>query len=163
MLLSLYCTYMLEILYNKVLLCISFQLPVQQHNMDSLTSAILGTFSPWKQANATNHSLMFVQSVVQAQESNGENANNPSQKCVESSAENARGFSLMNITCMSMRNSLTVDHLQDIVKIILLGKEQIEIQLHLSNHGLHPQVGHRNKSSAKTMKAFCENQLAIWN
>ena len=40
----------------------------------------------------------------------------------------------MNIICMRVRRSLTVDRTSDLMTK-LLGKEQIGVQLHLSNHG----------------------------
>jgi hypothetical protein len=40
-----------------------------------------------------------------------------------SSAEAELGFSLMNTTYMRVRNSLTIGHLLDLLKLILLGKE----------------------------------------
>lgn len=39
------------------------------------------------------------------------------------SAEAERGFTLMNIICMRVRNSLTVDHISDLMNINILGKE----------------------------------------
>ncbi|XP_021577473.1 E3 SUMO-protein ligase KIAA1586 homolog isoform X1 [Ictidomys tridecemlineatus] len=38
-------------------------------------------------------------------------------------AEAERGFSLMNIICTRVRNSLTIDHISDLMTINLLGKE----------------------------------------
>ncbi|KAF2888577.1 hypothetical protein ILUMI_17596, partial [Ignelater luminosus] len=43
-----------------------------------------------------------------------------------SSAEAERGFSLMNAICTKVRNSLTVDHVSDLMTINLLGKELMD-------------------------------------
>ncbi|KAF2885953.1 hypothetical protein ILUMI_20221 [Ignelater luminosus] len=43
-----------------------------------------------------------------------------------SSAEAERGFSLMNAICTKVRNSLTVDHISDLMTINLLGKELMD-------------------------------------
>ena len=45
-----------------------------------------------------------------------------------------RGFNLMNIIYMSVRNSLPVDYKSDLIILNLLGKEWCGIQIHLSNH-----------------------------
>lgn len=50
---------------------------------------------------------------------------------VINSAEAERGFNLMNEICTRVRNSLTIDHISDLMTINLLGKEQIGVQLHL--------------------------------
>ncbi|XP_039708903.1 E3 SUMO-protein ligase KIAA1586 homolog isoform X2 [Pteropus medius] len=82
------------------------------------------------------------------------------------SAEAERGFNLMNIICTRVRNSLTVDHISDLMTINLLGKELADwdaIPFVKSwsncNHRLATDTRVRQKSS----KAFYENQLAIWN
>ncbi|KAF2879732.1 hypothetical protein ILUMI_26436, partial [Ignelater luminosus] len=43
-----------------------------------------------------------------------------------SSVEAERGFSLMNTICTKVRNSLTVDHISDLMTINLLGKELMD-------------------------------------
>nr|KAF6505688.1 hypothetical protein HJG63_007226 [Rousettus aegyptiacus] len=82
------------------------------------------------------------------------------------SAEAERGFNLMNIICTRVRNSLTVDHISDLMTINLLGKELADwdaIPFVKSwsncNHRLATDTRIRQKSS----KAFYENQLALWN
>lgn len=45
--------------------------------------------------------------------------------------EAERGFNFMNIICTRVRNSLTIDHISDLMTINLLGKLQIATQLHL--------------------------------
>ncbi|XP_061476359.1 E3 SUMO-protein ligase KIAA1586 homolog isoform X3 [Rhineura floridana] len=75
-----------------------------------------------------------------------------------SSAEAERGFSLMNIICTRVRNSLTVDHISDLMTINLLGKELADwdatpfVKSWLNcNHRLATDTRVRQKST----KAFC--------
>ncbi|XP_062954145.1 E3 SUMO-protein ligase KIAA1586 homolog [Cynocephalus volans] len=82
------------------------------------------------------------------------------------SAEAERGFNLMNIICTRVRNSLTIDHISDLMTINLLGKELADWDAtpfvkSWSNcsHRLATDTRVRQKST----KAFYENQLAIWN
>ncbi|XP_023446564.3 E3 SUMO-protein ligase KIAA1586 homolog isoform X3 [Dasypus novemcinctus] len=82
------------------------------------------------------------------------------------SAEAERGFNLMNIICTRVRNSLTVDHISDLMTINLLGKELADWDAtpfvkswSNCNHRLATDTRVRQKST----KAFCGNQLAIWN
>ncbi|XP_012504170.1 PREDICTED: uncharacterized protein KIAA1586 homolog isoform X2 [Propithecus coquereli] len=82
------------------------------------------------------------------------------------SAEAERGFNLMNIICTRVRNSLTIDHISDLMTINLLGKELADWDAtpfvkswSNCNHRLATDTRVRQKST----KAFCENQLAIWN
>ncbi|XP_077625207.1 LOW QUALITY PROTEIN: E3 SUMO-protein ligase KIAA1586 homolog [Crocuta crocuta] len=81
-------------------------------------------------------------------------------------AEAERAFSLMNIICTRVRNSLTIDHISDLMTINLLGKELADWDAtpfiktwSNCNHRLATDTRVRQKSA----KAFCENQLAIWN
>ncbi|XP_049508812.1 E3 SUMO-protein ligase KIAA1586 homolog isoform X1 [Panthera uncia] len=81
-------------------------------------------------------------------------------------AEAERGFNLMNIICTRVRNSLTIDHISDLMTINLLGKELADwdatpfvTSWSNCNHRLATDKRVRQKSA----KAFCENQLAIWN
>ncbi|XP_027459736.2 E3 SUMO-protein ligase KIAA1586 homolog [Zalophus californianus] len=81
-------------------------------------------------------------------------------------AEAERGFNLMNIICTRVRNSLTIDHISDLMTINLLGKELadwdatpfVKSWSHC-NHRLATDTRVRQKST----KAFYGNQLAIWN
>ncbi|XP_077018267.1 E3 SUMO-protein ligase KIAA1586 homolog isoform X2 [Tamandua tetradactyla] len=82
------------------------------------------------------------------------------------SAETERGFNLMNIICSRVRNSLTIDHISDLMTINLLGKELADWDAtpfvkswSNCNHRLATDTRVRQKST----KAFCDNQLAIWN
>ncbi|KAL2792006.1 E3 SUMO-protein ligase KIAA1586 isoform c [Daubentonia madagascariensis] len=82
------------------------------------------------------------------------------------SAEAERGFNLMNIICTRVRNSLTIDHISDLMTINLLGKELADWDAtpfvkswSNCNHRLATDTRVRQKST----KAFYENQLAIWN
>ncbi|XP_047413632.1 E3 SUMO-protein ligase KIAA1586 homolog isoform X1 [Sciurus carolinensis] len=81
-------------------------------------------------------------------------------------AEAERGFSLMNIICTRVRNSLTVDHISDLMTINLLGKELADWDAtpfvkswSNFNHRLAADTRVRQKST----KIFYENQLAIRN
>ncbi|XP_046958651.1 E3 SUMO-protein ligase KIAA1586 homolog isoform X1 [Lynx rufus] len=81
-------------------------------------------------------------------------------------AEAERGFNLMNIICTRVRNSLTIDHISDLMTINLLGKELADwdatpfvMSWSYCNHRLATDKRVRQKSA----KAFCENELAIWN
>ncbi|XP_030054238.1 E3 SUMO-protein ligase KIAA1586 isoform X2 [Microcaecilia unicolor] len=83
-----------------------------------------------------------------------------------SSAEAERGFSLMNVICTRVRNSLTVNHISHLMSINLLGKELADwdatpfVKSWMnSKHRLATDTRVRQKST----KALCENQLAIWN
>uniref|UniRef100_A0A8I5TRT3 KIAA1586 n=1 Tax=Pongo abelii TaxID=9601 RepID=A0A8I5TRT3_PONAB len=80
------------------------------------------------------------------------------------SAEAERGFNLMNIICTRVRNSLTIDHVSDLMTINLLGKELADWDAtpfvkswSSCNHRLATDTRVRQKS------VFHENQLAIWN
>ncbi|XP_012296976.2 E3 SUMO-protein ligase KIAA1586 homolog isoform X2 [Aotus nancymaae] len=82
------------------------------------------------------------------------------------SAEAERGFNLMNIICTRVRNSLTIDHVSDLMTINLLGKELADWDAtpfvkswSNCNHRLATDTRVRQKST----KVFHENQLAIWN
>ncbi|XP_010386235.2 E3 SUMO-protein ligase KIAA1586 homolog [Rhinopithecus roxellana] len=82
------------------------------------------------------------------------------------SAEAERGFHLMNIICTRVRNSLTIDHVSDLMTINLLGKELADWDAtpfvkswSNCNHRLATDTRVRQKST----KVFHENQLAIWN
>ncbi|XP_037700315.1 E3 SUMO-protein ligase KIAA1586 homolog [Choloepus didactylus] len=78
------------------------------------------------------------------------------------SAEAERGFNLMNIICTRVRNSLTIDHISDLMTINLLGKELVDWDAtpfvkswSNCNHRLATDTRVRQKST----NAFCENQL----
>ncbi|XP_058410086.1 E3 SUMO-protein ligase KIAA1586 homolog isoform X2 [Diceros bicornis minor] len=80
------------------------------------------------------------------------------------SAAAERGFNLMNIICTRVRNSLTIDHISDLMTINLLGKELADWDAtpfvkswSNCNHRLATDTRVRQKS-----KTY-ENQLAIWN
>ncbi|XP_038410337.1 E3 SUMO-protein ligase KIAA1586 homolog isoform X1 [Canis lupus familiaris] len=80
-------------------------------------------------------------------------------------AEAERGFNLMNIICTRVRNSLTIDHISDLMTINLLGKELTDWDAtpfvkswSNCNHRLATDTRVRQKST----KTY-ENQLAIWN
>lgn len=82
------------------------------------------------------------------------------------SAEAERGFHLMNIICTRVRNSLTIDHVSDLMTINLLGKELADWDAtpfvkswSNCNHRLATDTRVRQKST----KVFHENQLALWN
>jgi len=81
-------------------------------------------------------------------------------------AEAERGFNLMNIICTRVRNSLTINHISDLMTINLLGKELADWDAtpfvkswSNCNHRLATDTRVRQKST----KAFFGNQLAIWN
>lgn len=68
------------------------------------------------------------------------------------SAEVERRFSLMNIICTSVGNSLKVDHMSDLMAINLLGKE-------LGDQDVIPFVkmsSNIGQPRHKSTKAFCE-------
>ncbi|XP_036600418.1 E3 SUMO-protein ligase KIAA1586-like isoform X2 [Trichosurus vulpecula] len=83
-----------------------------------------------------------------------------------STAEAERGFRLMNIICTRVRNSLTVNHVSDLMTINLLGKELADwdaapfVKSWLNcNHRLATDTRVRQKST----RTFCKNLLAPWN
>ncbi|XP_068953278.1 E3 SUMO-protein ligase KIAA1586-like isoform X2 [Petaurus breviceps papuanus] len=83
-----------------------------------------------------------------------------------STAEAERGYHLMNIICTRVRNSLTVNHVSDLMTINLLGKELAEwdatpfVKSWLNcNHRLATDTRVRQKST----RTFCKNPLAPWN
>ncbi|XP_020859590.1 E3 SUMO-protein ligase KIAA1586-like isoform X2 [Phascolarctos cinereus] len=83
-----------------------------------------------------------------------------------STAEAERGFRLMNIICTRVRNSLTVNHVSDLMTINLLGKELADwdatpfVKSWLNcNHRLATDTRVRQKST----RTFCKNPLALWN
>uniref|UniRef100_A0A7N5JPL1 KIAA1586 n=1 Tax=Ailuropoda melanoleuca TaxID=9646 RepID=A0A7N5JPL1_AILME len=78
-------------------------------------------------------------------------------------AEAERGFNLLNIICTRVRNSLTIDHISDLMTINLLGKE-------LADWDATPFVkswsncNHRLATDTRVrQKVGYENQLGIWN
>ncbi|XP_043849145.1 E3 SUMO-protein ligase KIAA1586-like isoform X2 [Dromiciops gliroides] len=83
-----------------------------------------------------------------------------------STTEAEKGFRLMNIICTRVRNSLTVNHVSDLLTINLLGKELADwdatpfVKSWLNcNHRLATDTRVRQKST----KAFSKNPLAPWN
>ncbi|XP_074076168.1 E3 SUMO-protein ligase KIAA1586 homolog [Macrotis lagotis] len=83
-----------------------------------------------------------------------------------STDEMERGFHLMNIICTRVRNSLTVNHVSDLMTINLLGKELADwdatpfVKSWLNcNHRLATDTRVRQKSS----RTLCKNPLALWN
>lgn len=81
-----------------------------------------------------------------------------------SSAEAELGFSLMNTTYMRVRNSLTIGHLLDLLKLILLGKE---LANQITTAFVKPLLNHNHKLvtdrrvDQNSMKSFGMNQLAF--
>ncbi|XP_072472196.1 E3 SUMO-protein ligase KIAA1586-like isoform X2 [Notamacropus eugenii] len=83
-----------------------------------------------------------------------------------STTEAERGFHLMNIICTRVRNSLTVNHVSDLMTINLLGKELADwdatpfVKSWLNcNHRLATDTRVRQKSP----RTFCKNPLTPWN
>uniref|UniRef100_A0A5F8HG99 E3 SUMO-protein ligase KIAA1586-like n=2 Tax=Monodelphis domestica TaxID=13616 RepID=A0A5F8HG99_MONDO len=81
-------------------------------------------------------------------------------------SEAERGFGLMNIICTRVRNSLTVNHVSDLMTINLLGKELADwdatpfVKSWLNcNHRLATDTRVRQKST----RTFCKNPLALWS
>uniref|UniRef100_A0A2K6UXD6 KIAA1586 n=1 Tax=Saimiri boliviensis boliviensis TaxID=39432 RepID=A0A2K6UXD6_SAIBB len=82
------------------------------------------------------------------------------------SAEAERGFNLMNIICTRVRNSLTIDHVSDLMTINLLGKELADwdaTPFVKSWSNCHHRLATDTRVRQKSTKVFHENQLAIWN
>ena len=55
---NIYFTYMVEILYNRVLLRISSQLHIQLYHIGSLKLATTGVFTLWKWADIANQGFL---------------------------------------------------------------------------------------------------------
>ena len=81
--------HMMKTLHNGELLCVTTLCSVMPHC--SSKSAMVGVFTPWKLASITDQDLIY--------------------------AKAERTSSLVNIICMRVRSSLTVDHISDLVTV----------------------------------------------